>query len=353
VFLTQRDNSQPGQPELLRPDRYTHLTYPEFAWTFNDPDAGSSQSAFEIAYSTNSLFMQGTMGGVVLGVQGRSSWYIPPDPLWEGRWFWRVRTRDELGLWSPWSTTGEFLADRTPPSGTLLINGDDEYSHDLVVVLTLNASDLPVEPGNRILYQISNDPNFPNASTHEYPPPNNQVNHELPPGEGVKVVFLRLFDASGLTFTAMDSIIYNSTPFIILHQDIPDAPMAKPLNVTCEVMRWRGVSVSLFYRREGKDSYEELAMESNGSKYWAVIPKEDVTLRGVEYYLRASSKAGSVTYPATKPAEDPIFVKVYETTEQYRPPIYSPTLTFLGAIVIAVLMFSVWYFRIRDGGGPR
>jgi hypothetical protein len=348
AFLTQRSNSPPGQPELLQPDRYTHLASPEFMWTFNDPDAGSSQSAFEVEYSTDSLFMQGTMGGVVLGVQGRSAWYTPTDPLDEGRWFWRVRTRDELGLWSPWSTTGEFLADRTTPSGTVLINSGNEYVHDLVVVLTLNATDLPVEPGNRILYQISNDPNFANASTHEYPPPNHQVNHELPPGEGVKVVFMRLQDASGWSFTTMDTVIYNSTPFIISHTDIVDAPADKPLNVTCEVVRWNGVSLTLYYRRVGKETYEELPMESNGSRYWAVIPKDDVTLKGVEYHLKAVSKAGTVTYPASKPAEDPVSVTVYETTEQYHPPIYSPTLTLLGAAIVAIVMFSVWFFRIRD-----
>ena len=103
VFCTQRRNNPPGPPELQRPDRATNAGLVEFVWSFNDVDAGASQSGFEINYSMDQSFPeQGTMGGQVLGAQGRSSRYVATEEMEEGRWYWKVRTRDQLGLWSGW-----------------------------------------------------------------------------------------------------------------------------------------------------------------------------------------------------------------------------------------------------------
>jgi hypothetical protein len=349
VWSTQSSNSPPGAPELLRPDGSTNEAKVEFEWSFSDPDAGAYQGAFHIQYSMDMTFpAEGTLGGVVLGAQGRSGSYVAPDPLDEGRWWWKVSTRDELGLWSSFSSTEDFLVDRTPPAGSLVINGGDEFTKQRVVVLTLNASDnLDHFPGD-MYFQISSDPNFPNASKHEWPPPNDQVNQELPPGEGVKVVFFRIFDASGLYHTSMDTIIYNETALLIIHTPVTTAPSGKPLNISCEIMRATGVTTSLFYRRVDADSWKEVEMEVNGTLYWAFIPKETMTVRGVEYYIKARSPLGSVTSPIESPAEEPYPVEVYETTDVYRPPIYNPLVTFTGALAVLVVLFMLWYYRLRE-----
>lgn len=348
VLCTQRRNSKPGMPELLLPDRYTHDTRPELVWAFSDRDAGASQSAFEIQYSMDPELIDPVHHQLVAGAPGRSNRYRVLDPLDEGMWYWRVLTRDQLGLWSEWSHKGEFLADRTAPEGTVLINDGDEFTHQRVVVLTLNATDNLIEVADEMYFQISSDPNFPNSTKHEWPPPNHQVNQELPEGEGVKVVFFRIFDESGLHHTAMDTIIFNETPYDIIHQPVTTAPLKKPLNISCEITRVTDVSTTLFYRRAGDEDYTEMEMVSNGTNFWAEIPKEDISLKGLQYYIRARSQRGTVTSPPTNPAEEPYEVEVYETTEEYRPPIYNPIVTFTGAVIIAVLLFLVWYYRLRE-----
>jgi hypothetical protein len=349
IWLVQRRNSPPGPPELTQPERFTHDFQPEFTWTFNDPDAGSSQSAYEIEYSTDHLFMGPGGGDVVLGALGRSRRFTPPDPMDEDRWHWRVRTRDELGLWSPWSSTGTFYVDRTPPEGTVAINGGAEFTSQSVVVLTLNATDnLLGLTGVKLTFWVANEPNFANSTMHEYPPVNNQVNHELSPGEGVKTVFFRVMDATDLTFVAVATVIFNETPFIIAHTPIATAPSGTSLNVTCEIMRGQGVSATLHFRKVGDKMFKDIKMESNASTYWAEVPKDFLTIKGIEYYIRARAGTGTVTSPPEAPADEPYSVEVFETTDEFKPPIYAPTLTFLGAVVVGVVLFVVWFFRIRD-----
>jgi hypothetical protein len=233
--------------------------------------------------------------------------------------------------------------------GSVLINGGDEFTSDRVVVLTLNASDNMEDMGVEMYYQISSDPNFPNASKHEWPPPNYQVNQELPPGEGIKIVFFRIFDASGLSHTSMDNIIYNTTPILIIHVPVTTAPLGKPLNISCEIMRVTEVAATLFYKKAFEEEYREVEMSSNGSLFWSVVPKDHLSVKGLHYYIRARSSGGAVTSPADSPAEEPYEVEVYETTEEYQPPIYNPVLTFTGALVVLVALVLIWYYRLREG----
>lgn len=348
IWCTQTQNTPPGPSELVAPDRYTHDPRPEFIWTFNDPDAGSTQSSFEIAYSIDELFLGEVLGGVVTGVQGRSGRYVAPEPVDEGKWYWKVKSRDQLGLWSDWSVVGSFIADRTPPTGSVLINGGTAVTQQRVVVLTLNASDNLEDVASEMYFQISSDPNFPIASKHEWPPPNYQVNQELPPGEGVKVVFFRVFDASGLTYTAMDTIVYNQTPFMIIHIPITTAPLGKPLNVSCEILPSTGVTATLFHKKSFEDEFKEIEMSWNDTTFWGIIPRDDISILGVEYYITARSAAGTGSSPDTVPAEEPHVIEVYETTEKYEPPIFYPMATFIGAASILVLLVLLWWFRLRE-----
>ena len=348
IWCTQRQNSPPGASELVMPDRSTHDPRPVFVWTFVDPDAGSSQSSFEIAYSMDEFFLGEVLGGVVTGAQGRSSRYVAPEAVEEGEWYWKVKTRDQLGLWSEWSAAASFLADRTPPTGSVLINGGDAVTQQRVVVLTLNATDNLEDVAPDMYFQISSDPNFPNASKHEWPPPNNQVNQELPPGEGVKVVFFRVFDASDLSYTAMDTILYNQTPFIIVHTPITTAPLGKPLNVSCEIFPPTGITATLFHKKSFEEEFKEIEMSANDTTFWAIIPRDGISILGVEYFIMARSASGTGSSPPTSPAEDPYVIEVFETTEKYEPPIFYPAVTFIGAAAVLVLLVLIWWFRLRE-----
>jgi hypothetical protein len=350
VWCTQRSNTPPGPPELLLPDRSTNEEMVEFVWSFNDVDAGASQSAFEIQYSLDPTFPgDATLGGAVMGVKGRTNRYSSPEPLDEGRWYWKVSTRDQLGLWSDPSPAGDFLVDRTPPVGSILVNGGDAITSDRVVVLTLNASDNLEDMGDGMFFQISSDPNFPNASWHPWPPPNYQVNQELPPGEGIKIVFFRILDATGLQHTSMDNILYNITPILIVHVPVTTAPLGRALNISCDIMRATDVAATLFYKKSYEDEFREVEMESNGTSFWAEIPKDHVSIKGMEYYIKARSSGTFVTSPEETPEDDPYEVEVVETTDKYQPPIYNPLVTFTGALIVLVALVLIWYYRLREG----
>ncbi len=348
IWCTQRQNTQPGPSELVAPDRFSHDPKPTFVWTFVDPDAGSIQSSFEVAYSMNEFFLGEVLGGVIAGAQGRSSRYVVPESIEEGEWYWKVMTRDQLGLWSNWSSVGSFLTDRTPPTGSVLINGGDSLTQQRVVVLTLNASDNLQDVAPDMYFKISSDPNFPNAPNRDWPPPNNQVNQELPSGEGLKVVFFRVFDASGLFYTAMDTIVYNQTPFIIIHTPITTAPLGKPLNVSCEILPPTGVTATLFHKKSFEDEFKEIEMSVNDTTFWAIIPRDDISILGVEYYITARSASGTGSSPVISPAEDAYVIEVFETTEKYEPPIFYPAVTFIGAAAILALLVLIWWFRLRE-----
>jgi hypothetical protein len=348
VVCTQRRNAPPGPPVTVRPDGFSKAEHVEFTWSFIDVDAGASQSGFEIAYSRDMAFpSSGTQGGVLVGSSGRSTRYVAPDPVPEGRWYWKVRTRDQLGLWSDWSPTADFLADRTPPVGSILINEGDEYTAEDVVVLTLNASDNLMDLGGEMYYQVSLDPNFPNASNHPWPPPN-PPHQELLGGEGIKVVFFRIFDAAGLHHTSMDTIVYNATPVRMVHAPITTAPLNKDLNVSCSIFGPYGVEATLYHRKSYEEEFREVEMQGNGTLFWAVIDRDHMSVKGVLYYIEAKVGSVTVTSPEENAEEEPHEIEVYETTEEYQPPIYNPVVTFTGALIVLIALVLIWWYRLRE-----
>ena len=342
-----RRDSAPGMPQLLAPFGASHDVRPEFSWGFNDPDAGSSQGAFEVQYSPNTTSYNRT-SGVVAGSAGKASRWRPPEDLQEGSWHWRVRTRDQLGLWSAWSYDGDFLLDRTPPAVSVRINGGAEYALARTVVLAINASDEFATSGVIMTFEVANDPDFINSSgSHEYPPAGNEFHWDVTPEEGIKVVFVRVTDPSGLSSTAYATIVY-SPGLLIVHAPPATAPANEPLNITCEVLRSTDVRAFLYYRERGSKEYERLDMERNASTHWAVVPKADVTTKGLEYYIEATSGPVTTTSPAADASASPWRLDVYEAVDTYVPPIYNPLLAGIGALVITVLLIALWYFRLRE-----
>ncbi len=346
-FVVASRNSPPGMPELVSPMTSSHEERPEFVWTFNDPDAGSAQSAFEVQYSTNPGLTPAMTSGPVVGSAGKVQRWRAPSTLAEGQWYWRVRTRDQLGLWSEWSRRGDFLLDRTAPNVTVSLNGGAEYTLSRTVVLRINATDNLAASGI-MLFDVANDPEFATSSgSHEYPPAGNEFHWDVTRGEGIKVVFVRVVDVSGLATTVYATITYNSTPMLV-HTPVVNAPLDEPVNITCEVLRALSVKAFVYYRVGDEGDFERLTMESNGSRFWAVIPEEDVKSKGVEYYIEVTTGGTTVTSPPTEPSEAPWAIAVYEPVDTYEPPIYSPVITGVGTLIIVALLLSLWYFKLRD-----
>jgi len=349
VYVTQRRNSPPGAPELLSPMGASHAPAPTFEWGFNDADAASSQSGFEVQWAADISFEPASTSGVVLGAVGKASRWQPADPIGEGEWFWRVRTRDQLGLWSGWSSSPEpFILDLTPPNVTVAIDHGDTYTFLRTIVLTINASDNLVVEGSPMTFEVSNDPNFLNTSgTHEVQPSGVEFHWDLPPGEGVKVVFVRVVDSSGLSSVAVGSIIFNST-VLLIHAPILNAPQGEPVNVTCQVLRSPIAKAFVHFRVKGAKEYEKAPMTQNGTDYWFVIPKESVTTKGLEYWVEAAAGSIVTTSPAVEPEKHPYEVSVYEPVDTYVPPIYSPALAIAGTLLILAALLALWYFKLRE-----
>jgi len=347
LYVTSRKNSPPGAPELLTPAGASHALAPGFEWGFNDPDAASSQSGFELQWAADRSFEPSSTSGTVLGAAGKAPRWQTPDAVAEGLWYWRVRTRDQLGLWSGWSGTGAFLLDRTPPSVTVAVNRGEAYTFLRTVVLTINASDNLVVEGSPMTFEVSNDPNFLNTSgSHEFLPSGVDFHWDLPGGEGIKVVLVRVVDSSGLSFTAVGSIIFNQT-VLLIHTPILNAPQGEPLNVTCQVLRAPIAKAYLHFRVKGAKEYEKAPMTQNGTDYWFVVPKDSVTTKGIEYWVEVAAGSLVTTSPAVEPEKHPFVVSVYEPVNTFVPSVYSPILAVVGALLILAALLALWYFKLR------
>lgn len=122
VVATETSTNQPPEtPQLIKPvgNLETWFDYPEFrsspltpalSWTdFNDPNCGSSQDSYQIQISEEPTFLSFLHDDVV---QAASSAYtIPTGVLTYNnpykKYYWRVRVRDQGGLWSGWATLGQ------------------------------------------------------------------------------------------------------------------------------------------------------------------------------------------------------------------------------------------------------
>jgi hypothetical protein len=56
----------------------------------------------------------------------------------------------------------------------------------------------------------------------------------------------------------------------------------------------------------------------------------------------------TATSPEENAEEEPHEIEVYETTEQYQPPIYNPVVTFTGALIVLIALVLIWWYRLRE-----
>lgn len=117
-------NNPPNAPALTGPaDSVTiDLTSTNrFSWTFSDPDAGDSQSAFDLRYSSDG----GSTWTTVSGTTPNQYVDVASGTFAAGSYEWRVRTYDSRGSVSSWSSSRFFTA-ATPPAAVTItapVNG--------------------------------------------------------------------------------------------------------------------------------------------------------------------------------------------------------------------------------------
>lgn len=133
-------NVAPNAPSSLSPDGGTidkDITQ-RFSWTFSDPDAGDSQSAYDLRYR-----VQGT--STWTEVSGGATEYhdFAGGTFTADDWEWQVRTNDAAGEVGPWSASATFTGATTPaaPSISDPINGGTISTEDYTVEWSASSQD--------------------------------------------------------------------------------------------------------------------------------------------------------------------------------------------------------------------
>lgn len=92
---------------------------------------------------------------------------------------------------------------------------------------------------------------------------------------------------------------------VISHKPLLTAAQNQELEFTAVVVDPAEVTnVEIFYRTSGTGAFSWLQMAGNGNYYSVRIPRQVVTLAGLDYYLVARDRVGrSATFPSTAPTE--------------------------------------------------
>ena len=104
-------NSSPTAPTNGSPDdavNWTNDPTPAFTWTFNDPDAGDSQSAYQLIGSGPGSYDSGK-------VSSTTPSHLQPSALADGTWSWQVMCWDVADSSSPWSASWTVKIDVAAP----------------------------------------------------------------------------------------------------------------------------------------------------------------------------------------------------------------------------------------------
>lgn len=112
-------NATPNAPTLVTPISATVIDKDVsnvFDWTFSDPDAGDSQSAYELQYRLVGAGSWTSTGQVTTTTTQRT---ITGGTLTAGNYEWQVRTWDALGAVGPFSSSAFFTAAATPATPTI------------------------------------------------------------------------------------------------------------------------------------------------------------------------------------------------------------------------------------------
>jgi N-acetylneuraminic acid mutarotase len=107
-------NRFPFAPNLLSPANgiWINTTYPNFTWAFTDTDS-ASQGGYE--WQAGRSPVPSSMNLTSDEESSNLTYYQYEDPMSEGIWYWRVRTRDAEGDWGPLSECFRVGVDTAPP----------------------------------------------------------------------------------------------------------------------------------------------------------------------------------------------------------------------------------------------
>lgn len=91
----------------------------------------------------------------------------------------------------------------------------------------------------------------------------------------------------------------DTVPPVITHTPVAEGNTNSDLMIKATVTDDRSVAgVTLYYRTKGQTGYKELPMVLTNGEYAAAIPKAELTVAGLEYYIAATDGVNTATSPA-------------------------------------------------------
>ncbi|MFO0703134.1 MAG: DUF2341 domain-containing protein [Patescibacteria group bacterium] len=208
IVIDTQNPTTPGTPSTNTP---TSDTTP--SWTFtasSDPGGGDASGlanpAYTIEWSQSSSFSSNVQSSTT-----NSNTFTHVTPLTDGRWYIRIKSTDNAGNSSSYSQVSFVDINTGAPTGSVKINGNDEFTKTKNVTLSISASSGFFTDSSNIQMKISNLPDLSDASYESYI---QSKPWTLPDGvDGEKTIYIQFKDSTGNTSGAYtDSIALDTTP---------------------------------------------------------------------------------------------------------------------------------------------
>jgi hypothetical protein len=177
-------------------------------WTSSDPESGISEYAYKITVDSVSgpAIIDWVSAGTAQEIT-RNGLSLIVDKTY----YFAVKAKNGAGIWSDVGYSDGIriiVLDNTPPTGSIKINNDEQYTSSAAVTLTLSAEDNPGGSGVSHMRFSNNNVNWPTtpdiyATTKPW---------TLAAGNGTKTVYVMFKDAAdNWSQSISDTIILDTT----------------------------------------------------------------------------------------------------------------------------------------------
>jgi len=217
-------------PLLLSPlhGSWTPAATAMFAWSFQDPNVGDVQTGFRVDIDADAAFGS---------IDYSSGDMVSPTPSWsfvplaDGCWYWRVRTQDSAGAWSPFSAPWQMCVDTLGPATSLSVTGATYASGGMTYLTSSALVSLAATDGgsglDSIQYRVWDGLVWSPWAPYVAPIP-------LPAPDGVRHIVYYATDALGNP-EAMNQatfVVDDSPPTTTLSVGTPQVPIGGALYVS-------------------------------------------------------------------------------------------------------------------------
>ncbi len=130
------DDPEPSAPPS---DAWQGTPTPTLRWNFTDPDVGDHQLYYMVEiYEDAEMIVQAYN---TTWTDSSQSKHTVAEPLSDGTYFWRVRTKDSMHAAGNWSMLKKMKIDFTKPIGSIVIEEGAHSVNENLVDIALNATD--------------------------------------------------------------------------------------------------------------------------------------------------------------------------------------------------------------------